>query len=274
MKTTVPQLKIYYIDFDAEKSEENEIIGKNISPINPNQIVNAIYTGIRKFPMSPAAKAGIVIGPAVTYLLAIGAINLKRLYDEKRFIVITNEEELSKFKNAYNNEWVVDDKALRKRQYYIQHPKSSKSNLLIEAQSFYDYIEEEVKQELLDYVQSHCPARNLSFTRTEEFDVEAGAGGKIKQLKADVNAKNGKQKEDVISFKGAKGIIKPSTIDEYVWLEDSIKLGIRALEDGSGTFEKSFLSDYTFGLTAKEAKTLGLNMDSYKKFKYSVKVEC
>lgn len=218
--------------------------------------------------------AGAVIGPVAAYLLAIGAYNLKRLYDENRFIVITNEEELSKFKNAYNNEWVLNDKALRKRQYYIQHPKSSKSDLLIEAQSFYNYIEEEMKQELLDYVQSHCPAKNLSFTRTEENDIEAVASGKIRQIKADANAKKVNLKEDVISFKGAKGVIKSSTIDEYVWLEDSIKLGIRALEDGSGTFEKSFLSDNTFGLPVKEAKTLGLNMDSYKKFKYSVKVEC
>lgn len=272
MQIVVPKLNVYYIDFNEEETKQSiKKIQKTVeSPAfqaEAGKVIEKVAAGLK---LAPKAVPQVALAGTAAYLIGIGAINLKRLADENRFFVIKNEEELKKYKNAYNNEWVIHNKALKTRQYYIQHPKATRSNILIEAEAFYKYIEEEMRQEILDYVQSHCPVKSLTFYKEETTDKEAKAFAKL----VDANGKHTRNKGELISFRGAKGIIKESTIEEYVWLEDSIKLGIRALEDGTGTFQKSFESDETFGLTAKEAKTLGLDMKGHKKFKYTLKVEC
>ena len=269
MQIVVPKLNVYYIDFNEEETKQSikkiqETVESPDFQAKAGKVIEKVAAGLK---LAPKAAPQVALA---AYLIGIGAINLKRLADENRFFVIKNEEELKQYKNAYNNEWVKHNKALKTRQYYIQHPKATKSNILIEAEAFYKYIEEEMRQEILDYVQSHCPVKSLTFYKEETTDKEAKAFVKL----MDANGKHARNKGELISFRGAKGIIKESTIEEYVWLEDSIKLGIRALEDGTGTFQKSFESDETFGLTAKEAKALGLDMKGHKKFKYTLKVEC
>lgn len=269
-KMSVPKLKVYYIDFDADSTQQNVANGNNLPGFHVNNVINAINAGLKVAPKAPQVALAI---PAA-YLVGIGAANLIRLVREESFFIIKNEEELSQFKNAYNNDWIIHNKALKTRQYYIQHPKKSKSNVLIEAQSFYQYIEEEMCHEMMDYVQRHCPAKSFFFYREESHEKDGNANAKRNMANFHANLKQHKNKSTLLSVQGAKGVLKPSTVEEYIWLEDTIKLGIRALEDGSGSFEKSFISDETFGLTAKEAKTLGLDMKGHKKFKYTLKVEC
>jgi len=263
MDTTVPQLKVYYIDLDTPTK---------IDDIKSTLTNSSIVTNYAKI----VAYSALAAIPPITIIA--NPVILKRFYDNNRYFVIHSEEELSHFENANNNEWIINNKSLRKRQYYIQHPKKSKSNLLIEAQSFYSYIEEELRKEVLDYVQSHCPAKTLIFSRQEVNAKNAGLNLKIKTntFNPDVNTNGNfsQNSETLISFKNTTGTIRPRVLEEYLWLDDSVKLGIRALEGGHGTFSKSFYSDQTFGLTALEANTLGLNMNFYKKFKYSLTVEC
>lgn len=48
---------------------------------------------------------------------------------------------------------------------------------------------------------------------------------------------------------------------------------ISALSKG-GSITQSYESDYTFGLSAGEAKTIGLDLSKHKKFRYLIYVEC
>ena len=124
MALSVPTLDVFFIDFNLVKEKTK---GEKFA------------SGLRRF-------TAVMGGPI--YLLAY--INsstykedckaLRRLIDEKRFNIITSKEELDTYINPQNNEWIINDKSLKKRQYYIRHPKKAQQNILIEAKDFYNYI--------------------------------------------------------------------------------------------------------------------------------------
>ena len=60
---------------------------------------------------------------------------------------------------------------------------------------------------------------------------------------------------------------------QYVWLDNSIMRSISALDEG-GSVTQSYESDFTFGMSVGEAKTIGLDISKYKKYTYSIYVEC
>lgn len=105
---------------------------------------------------------------------------MKRLIEENHFSIIRSPEELKQYTNATGNTWVVCNKKFRKRQYYVRHPKIQNSNILIESSAFYDYIEKEQKDELIEFIFSHCPAKKIRIDRISEAEENAKASGKIK----------------------------------------------------------------------------------------------
>ena len=145
---------------------------------------------------------------------------------------------------------------------------------MIEAEGFYEYIEEEQKSELLDFILSTCPAKSIYVGREEIKEVGGETHLNAEMLKAKIGIKHKNTKTPFISIKGRSGFIQPRNRTSYVWLEESVMLGINALREGSGTFEKTYIKDFTFGLTANEAKLIGVDMTRYKKYKYIIKVEC
>ena len=51
---------------------------------------------------------------------------LRRLVDEKRFNIIKTQEELENYINPSGSAWVTNSKELKKRQYYVRHPKKDR----------------------------------------------------------------------------------------------------------------------------------------------------
>ena len=108
--------------------------------------------------------------------------SLTRLINENRLFIIPTQQELEKFENACGNDWVINEKSLKQKQYYIRHPKTVTRNLLIEAKSFYDYIEEEQKDELIDFILSHCPAKSIRIERIEVVQTKGKASATQEQI--------------------------------------------------------------------------------------------
>ena len=199
--------------------------------------------------------------------------NLIRLIKENRFHIIDNEEELKRWKNANGNAWVYCSKTMKKKQLYIQHPKQSRQNILIEAKSFYDYIEEEQKNELISYIMSHCSAKVIKIQKEESIEAK----GKIKANVKTVNTEGGvnyqNARGDFYLYTNPRGCPKIKPLKEYLWLDKSIMNSINLLEKGAA-LTQSYEMDYSFGLSVGEAKTLGLDINKHKKYFYTVYVAC
>ena len=193
--------------------------------------------------------------------------------NENRFFIIPTQQELDKFENACGNDWVINEKFLKQKQYYIRHPKTATHNLLIEAKSFYDYIEEEQKDELIDFILSHCSAKSIQIERIDVVQTKGKASANVKQINAQGDVNAGISKSDIFNYKNPKGMQSAPSHERYIWLNNSIMRSISALSEG-GSLTQTYESDFTFGLSAGEAKTLGLDLSKHKKFTYSIHVEC
>ena len=80
-KMSVPKLKVYYIDFDADSTQQNVANGNNLPGFHVNNVINAINAGLKVAPKAPQVALAI---PAA-YLVGIGAANLIRLVREESF---------------------------------------------------------------------------------------------------------------------------------------------------------------------------------------------
>ena len=198
---------------------------------------------------------------------------LKRLVDGKRVNVIQSDTELQQYKNAQGNDWITDQKLFKKKQYYIRHPKKNKRNLLIEANSFCEYIEDEQKEELIDFIFSHCRVRSILIEQIERDDASLGAESKVKGLDLKGSVAYGSGKEDYYKFTSPKWLRKRAPQKEYLWLDEWVKDSICSLKKGA-RFEHVYVTDFTFGLEAGEAKTVGLNMKKHNEQCYRLVIEC
>ena len=154
MAVSFPQLDVYYIDFSEEsKADINKLDGIGEGLIKAGDLL--VQARMPRLGLASIFFAlGISVAPPVF-------ISICQLINQNKFFIITSQEELDKFENACGNDWISNKKSLKQKQYYIRHPKITNRNLLVEAKSFYDYIEEEQKDELVDYILSHCAAKYI-----------------------------------------------------------------------------------------------------------------
>lgn len=252
MAVSIPQLDVYYIEFAEDASKKRidwKKLGKKVGQVAVGAVPALFVPGIG-WVNSSFWKMGLSLTPDIV-------VGLKRLIDENKFYVINSQKELNKFENAYNNEWVINNKALKQKQYYIRHPKKMKSNVLIEAKSFYKYIEEEQKTELLEFIESHCVAKSIQIDRTEIVGYSGNAKGNIKGADAQGNISFGNKKGNYLSLSNPNNnTLKPEKRSVYMWLDKSIISSISMMSEGA-VLESTYESDFTFGLSAGEAKTIG-----------------
>lgn len=255
MALSVPMLDVFFIDFNqpAQKKKSSSVLK-----------IAAFALG------GPLVGLGVSTGLKV---LGEDGPSLKRLIDEQRFNIISSKSELSSYTNPNNNAWVINDKSLKKRQYYIRHPKKSQQNILIEAKDFYNYIEEEQKDELIEYIMSHCPAKSIQIDRTEIIEAGANANGNVKGAELAGGVAFGSMRGNYYSLINPNGIPRVEPRDNYFWIDKSIMRSISSLTEGA-SITQSYQSDFTFGLSISEAKTVGLDMNMHKKFSYTIYIEC
>ena len=157
----------------------------------------------------------------------------RRSIERKGIQLIDSEEKLKKYKNAQGNEWVSAQKPFRKKQFYIRHPKSDKRSLLIEAESFSEYIEDEQKEELIDFIFSHCRVKSILIEQIDGDGASLGVDSKVKGMDIKGSAEYGKKKEDYYHFSSRKRLRKKESQKEYLWLDEWVKASICSLRKGS-----------------------------------------
>lgn len=259
MKSTVPELDVYYIDFTPVEEESKKAKEEN-SIIDTGLAVAAAI-------LPPAWRTGVLLSKEVHK-------ELKRFFDKNLFHVIRTPEELQQFENAHGNEWVVNDKTAKKRQYYIRHPKLAKRNILIEAKGFHDYIETEHREEVIHYILSHCKAKSIQIDRVEASSFSALGSVPVKGLNWEGNADARNIRGSYYKCEAAKGLGREKARDEYYWLDKDFMLSINNMKKKGTVLETKMETDFTFGLKGGEAKTLGLEAGRQKKYTYYVRVVC
>lgn len=270
MGVSVPQLDVYYIELAKKESNDKKITkaavsaGGNLAVTLASLLVPG--AGLLRIAMLPLLHMGISLTPDVVK-------SLKRLVEDNRFFLIKSMDELNGYENANGNEWVINNKALKQKQYYIRHPKKLNRRLLIEAKSFYDYIEEEQKDELIDYIMSHCTAKHIQIDRTEIVEATGKAKGNVKGADVYGGVNFGKSKGNYYNFTNPNGTPRTQPRENYFWIDKSIMRSIAALTEGS-SLTQSYESDLTFGLSVGEAKTIGLDLGKRKKYSYTIHIEC
>lgn len=262
MISSVPSLDIYFIDYNFEKVDLIEW-KKIIIPVLNNTIKNA-------FPIL-RLLCNSKLSIDTTFFKEL--LKLKRLIEENHFSIIRSPEELKQYTNATGNTWVVCNKKFRKRQYYVRHPKIQNSNILIESSAFYDYIEKEQKDELIEFIFSHCPAKKIRIDRISEAEENAKASGKIKGYDPTADVQFNQLKGNYFQYNNPNGIQISEQRKNYLWLDRSLMRSIVALLEGASLSQK-YETDFTFGLSGGEAKTIGLDLKRHKHYTYAIQIEC
>lgn len=264
----MPNPDVYFIQIEPQE--------QNDAPAKKKGLGKALVaiTSVVSAPILPFA--GLAVGGSTAAVGAAALLfgkDMKRLYDEKRCFIISSEEELSKFKNASGFAWKYNEKSMRKKQYYIRHPMIAKQNLLIEANNFYKYIDEEQKEELIQFIAAHCPAKRIEIDREEVADSSAGANGSAKGLELSGEYDYSNHKGNYFTINCPNGFPKEEPRTEYYWIDPSLLTSVKYLSEGAVLTQK-YESDFRFGFSASEAKTLGLNMNCHKNYIYTVHIEC
>ena len=255
MATPIPQVEVYYIEFPQKATPSK----KALSAL---KVASRLLVPGSILPWSPMGIA-----------LSIDMItSLKRLVDDNRFFVIDSPEELSKYKNAYNNDWVINSKKLKKTQYYIRHPKLENRHLLIEAQAFHEYIEEEFKDELVDFIMAHCPVTSIQINRMEQTETKGNVGANVKGADISASAAAEIKHGNFYSAIYPNGVKKTDPRPNYYWIDKSIMRSIEAMTTGS-LIQQEYKLDMTFGLSLSEAKTVGVDLSRHKKYTYTIQIE-
>lgn len=272
MISSIPTVEAYYISLkkgNEEKKPGLEIASSTISTVYDDLQVQ----WLKEIPVVGAIVAGFWEELEEMANVSIAALKLKRLSDEGHFRVIRSKEELSEFENANGNAWILDDRTLAQRQYYIRHPKLKSRRLLIESKDFQSYIEEEQKDELLDFIFSHCSPKSIVIDRVSEKITEGKAKGNIKTVNLDSGVDFRSKQGNYYNFQNPNGAPRKAPRESYLWLEPSLMRSIEALTAGA-KLTQTYERDFTFGLTAGEAKTLGLSIEEHKKYLYKITIEC
>lgn len=266
MAVLFPQLDVYYIDFNKESnidSKRRDAMEEGLFQVG-DLLAQARMPGMSL--VSILLALGITLSPRIVK-------SLKRLINEKKFYIITSDQELAEFENACGNDWIINEKSFKQKQYYIRHPKITNRNILVEAKAFYDYIEEEQKDELIDYILSHCPAKSIKIVRKDVETAKGRFSAKSEKANPQGSIDIGVSKKDIFDYYNPNGKKLEPTHSQYIWLNASIMRSISALAEG-GSLTQDYESDYTFGLSLGEAKTIGLDLSKHKKFTYSISVKC
>lgn len=201
------------------------------------------------------------------------AHQLKRIIEKNNLTIIKTPQELEHYTNAEGNEWIINDSSRKKIQYYVKHPKIGSSHLLIEAQNFYDHIDEEQKNEIIEYIFAHCPAKVINIDRVVSDGASVSAKAPVKATTVEGGFTYNNNKENYYKYNNPNGAKKVEPREKYYWINESLMLSIQNLTEGA-TLDDIYINDFTFGLNIKEATTIGLKAEKCKKYKYSIHIEC
>lgn len=184
---------------------------------------------------------------------------------KKNVYVLSKQEDIDKFKESYESDLVEGV-------YYIRHPKTLKTNILIPARKFQMYILEEQIEEMIDYLKARSSLKYLkvkiSKSKGGSFGIDTIIEGL--NLKGKVEAKKMSDFEFEITCNNKTE--KTSQEIKTCWINE-MKIFKSIVDNHSDTtFSIKQKIDNSFGMSVDIEKFLGLSGNVFDIYTYDM--EC
>lgn len=253
-----------------------------------------IDTGLTGKNFSSNKRNNFPIGGKANSFYSIGNLmrGLEDYFLQGNLYFIDKEEELEKFENPLGDRWIA------KRKYYINHPKKSRENYLIEANKFYEYIFREQLEEAANYLHSELHINSLKIEVKEGNDFSSYTNLPIEEMKLNGEGKGVLKDNKTLEIKWNEDVAENDQItqatesnvnlntevkgnkvfagklNEYLWIEDFKELTQKVNEKKASNredFSYNLEVDNSFEISEKIAKKIGVNPTWLKKcsFKFT-----
>lgn len=212
-------------------------------------IIGKIFGLMRRTDTPPLVTGGINGG---LFRNVVRATNDLVNYDNH--YIIKDKDELARFQNPLHDSWIV------KEQYYIRHPKETRTRWLIEAEKFHEFIYREQVSEIIAFIRANLPVKYLSIRIRQGADFGSFVHVPITGMDLEGSAKIGLNTNTELVIECPEGLKPSEKRKEYVWLDDFQELKEVVDNFSHGEFRHVIRKDNSFCLKAKEAKTIGVGV--------------
>ena len=179
--------------------------------------------------------------------------NVRDVMQEKVY-VLSKDDEIERFKDPRGNE-LVDDI------YYIRHPKKTKTDCLIPADKFHSFIAREQIADIISYVRSNLNVLSLDLSISNEAAGKVVLSGDLSGLPLEGNAQFAKKDKYTATIKCTKPLKPSEKKKEFIWMDEFANTQSIVDDAESGTFSIRESFDLSFGMGAKDANRIGINLD-------------
>lgn len=263
-----------------------------------NESMPSKICSVGKSILKPLVPTNAKEGAVLVVSSAIGLASLKvgavavgayRYYKEPKGKIkkITLDTVETGFKNANGNTWVES-------QYYIQHPKQKRKNLLIEANSFIRYLEDERLGEILDYLIKEGRFNQIKIKSNNKFGFKGKIGatgfslpvssekddnGEAIKVDANISANNTTNAIHEVVFSCKK--LPPKRTDneaDYVWIDSFKKLtavveNSKITEEGEIFIQEEFVNDFQIDASLSSMINLDFNVETDKNYTITIEAK-
>lgn len=175
-------------------------------------------------------------------------------YNRENSFVLSKEDEINRFSEAFGNDWVDDI-------YYVRHPKKLKSNILIPANRFHEYVVREQLSDMVSFVRANVNVKRLEVKIFKGSNVGVNICGVIKEIPLEGGAKLSLGSSYSILIECDRPLKASEKKTVYTWLEDFPHLVSTLDEAENGSFQVNETFDLSFGVSVKAARAIGANVD-------------
>jgi len=192
--------------------------------------------------------------PAPLTGASIGGLLMKNLkdYSRENSYVLSQDDEISRFLEVFGNDWIEN-------LYYVRHPKKARTDYLIPADKFHQFIIREQLADMISYIRANVRVKELEIKISRDNSGEFGLNGVIEGIPL--------EGETTIRFINNYSIIikcpRPLRASEkkttYIWINEFPHLTAIIDDVDSGIFEINETYDLSFGLSIDVAEIIGVN---------------
>ncbi|MCI2965477.1 hypothetical protein MO387_20745 [Shewanella sp. N2AIL] len=180
----------------------------------------------------------------------------KNYKDFKRegFYVLSDKTEIDRFVEAFGGSWQDD-------QYYIRHPKETRTNVLVPASKFHKYIIREMIGDIIYYLRAHLNVKELDLSIKSIKTGSLSVKGVVEGLLLDGKTTLDLSSDYTVKIKCSAPLKPSEKKTEYIWINEFPHLISLVDEAKNGIFSISESFDLSFGFDLKMAETIGASLD-------------
>lgn len=187
-------------------------------------------------------------------------------YKSKDFFVLSKDDEIARFTEVFNDEWVDDI-------YYIRHPKKIRTDILIPASEFHSYIIREQLADIISYIRANLKITALDIEITRKNGVSVSTNGVFDGIQLEGKATLKKSSSNKVTIQCEQPLKVSEKKQNYIWMDEFPHIIAMIDEANEGTFTVSESYDLSFGLGLDLAERIGVNLEWSGNFTFNFMVK-